>query len=303
MGVRDTIAKKLAGIKAYHSSPHDFDRFDLKKVGTGEGAQVYGHGLYFAENPAVSGQGGQYWNQFLNRFEGTPEGNAAKRLRDAGFDRDKAVADYEAYLLEHATRKRSPEAMASAQRLYEAQMAKKIPELELLRGGAPVGPRTYEVNINADPAHMLDWDKPLPAQSPNVWKALRENDLGDVVPEGRNASELVQSMQRAMGKERPSQIFGDLGIPGIKYLDEGSRNLSDKIAFLQHRIDTAATPVAESIYRGQIQKLQGRSPTSNYVVFDPSTIDILKKYGVVGAPAGALGMGALADQSQYEVQP
>ncbi len=59
MGVRDTIAKALMGIKAYHSSPYDFDKFDLKKIGTGEGAQVYGHGLYFAENPAVSGQGGR----------------------------------------------------------------------------------------------------------------------------------------------------------------------------------------------------------------------------------------------------
>ena len=55
-------------IRAYHSCPHDFDKFDLAKIGTGEGAQVYGHGLYFAENPAVSGQGGQYWQQFKNRI-------------------------------------------------------------------------------------------------------------------------------------------------------------------------------------------------------------------------------------------
>lgn len=36
---------------AYHGSPHDFDRFDLSKIGTGEGAQAYGRGLYFAESP------------------------------------------------------------------------------------------------------------------------------------------------------------------------------------------------------------------------------------------------------------
>jgi ADP-Ribosyltransferase in polyvalent proteins len=41
-------------IKAYHGSPHDFERFDLSKIGTGEGAQAYGHGLYFAENPKVA---------------------------------------------------------------------------------------------------------------------------------------------------------------------------------------------------------------------------------------------------------
>ena len=77
-------------IRAYHSSPHDFDKFDLSKIGTGEGAQVYGHGLYFAEKPAVSGQGGQYWNQFTKKFEG-PEYLAAGKLKQAGFDRDAAA--------------------------------------------------------------------------------------------------------------------------------------------------------------------------------------------------------------------
>src|SRR5262245_8120346 len=42
------------GIRAYHGSPYDFERFDLGKIGTGEGAQAYGHGLYFAENPATA---------------------------------------------------------------------------------------------------------------------------------------------------------------------------------------------------------------------------------------------------------
>lgn len=42
------------GIVAYHGSPHDFDRFSLDKIGTGEGAQAYGHGLYFAENEGVA---------------------------------------------------------------------------------------------------------------------------------------------------------------------------------------------------------------------------------------------------------
>jgi hypothetical protein len=42
------------GIKAYHGSPHDFERFDLSKIGTGEGAQAYGHGLYFAESEGVA---------------------------------------------------------------------------------------------------------------------------------------------------------------------------------------------------------------------------------------------------------
>ena len=38
----------------YHGSPHKFDKFDASKIGTGEGAQAYGHGLYLAENPGVA---------------------------------------------------------------------------------------------------------------------------------------------------------------------------------------------------------------------------------------------------------
>jgi len=33
-----------ASIRAYHGSPHDFERFDASKIGTGEGAQAYWHG-------------------------------------------------------------------------------------------------------------------------------------------------------------------------------------------------------------------------------------------------------------------
>src|SRR5574337_1148900 len=40
--------KDMAMVPAWHGSPHDFDRFSLDKIGTGEGAQAYGHGLYFA---------------------------------------------------------------------------------------------------------------------------------------------------------------------------------------------------------------------------------------------------------------
>jgi len=41
-------------IRAYHGSPHDFDRFDASKIGTGEGAQKYAYGLYFAGKEGVA---------------------------------------------------------------------------------------------------------------------------------------------------------------------------------------------------------------------------------------------------------
>jgi len=42
------------GITAYHGSPYDFDKFQLDKIGTGEGAQAYGHGLYFTDSEDIA---------------------------------------------------------------------------------------------------------------------------------------------------------------------------------------------------------------------------------------------------------
>ena len=48
-------------IAALHASPHSFRKFDTAFMGKGEGAQAYGWGLYFAENPKANRS---YMNQF-----------------------------------------------------------------------------------------------------------------------------------------------------------------------------------------------------------------------------------------------
>lgn len=39
---------------AYHGSPHNFDRFSTEAIGTGEGAQAFGWGLYFSNNRGIA---------------------------------------------------------------------------------------------------------------------------------------------------------------------------------------------------------------------------------------------------------
>ena len=282
-------AAAIQGIRAYHSSPHDFDRFDLSKIGTGEGAQAYGHGLYFAENPAVSGQGGQYWNQFSNRFTG-PEGTAATYLRAAGFDREKAadLMRKSVSSLEQDMTKLSGSELSD----YRALHGDRLKTLKLLESGQPVGPRTYEVNINADPAHMLDWDKPLRNQpSKDILQRIadQQNQWGhgpfaNVSPERGTGSDIYHALGQWEGsKPAASAALQEAGIPGIKYLDEGSRN---------------ARPVLKTDRAGNVISSEYAPPTSNYVVFDPSIVNIMKKYGIAGAaPAG---MGALAATGNYQ---
>lgn len=52
------LQQKLEDVKyyqsVYHGSPHKFDEFSLDAIGTGEGAQAHGWGLYFAEDKNIS---------------------------------------------------------------------------------------------------------------------------------------------------------------------------------------------------------------------------------------------------------
>jgi|DEB0MinimDraft_6_1074348.scaffolds.fasta_scaffold00263_11 hypothetical protein len=65
----DVVKEK---IKALHASPHDFDRFSMDAIGTGEGAQAYGYGLYFAENPAVKDEYLEQFSQPRLEVDGKP---------------------------------------------------------------------------------------------------------------------------------------------------------------------------------------------------------------------------------------
>jgi hypothetical protein len=261
------------GFDVYHSSPHDFDQFDMSRMGTGEGNQMYGHGLYFAEEPAVSGQGGKYYNQFLMKMKPGAEQSAANALLYAKFDKEKAIQNLEktaAYHLEHATKNygNGPEYM-EGNRLLHDQYSKAI---DLIRSGQPVGPRTYETRVNASKDHFWDWDAPIADQHEKVLAAIKPffpagipqtNQYGaplkggDIyhqvldrsggVMHGRvlDAAEIPDRLPGGT-KERLSKYLLKMGVPGIKYLDAGSR-------------------------------VHG-SGSRNYVVFDDKLTSVKKKY-------------------------
>lgn len=223
------------GIRAFHGSPYDFDKFDMSKIGTGEGAQAYGRGLYFAENEGV-----------------------AKGYRDRlASDADRRVDD--------------PGHM-------------------------------YEVRINADPDSFLNYDLPISQQPPAVRAALEAADLmpytvvddagnrldfsrgmaraeaerfaefkgGRVIPKKDADFDAVSKTRMGGGDAAQAEIANalrDAGVPGIKYLDKMSRSAGDG--------------------------------SYNYVVFDDALIDVLRKYGLIGAfGAGAAANAMMQDNGQ-----
>jgi len=378
MSMRDRIAKAIlggkvggptpTGIHVYHSSPHDIDKFDWSKMGTGEGAQVRGKGFYFAEHPQVSGQGGDYWNSFQERFSGA-EGRASEFLRQAAFDRQKAL-ELARFNMENTARAPAYTSEAGkAKVLEEYQQA-----MELLRGSnQPIGPRTYEVNIKARPEQLLNLDTYASGQSPYVLERLKslgvhpqevslENTqrqafgLLDDLRKVKGAAPWVGEDIDEIGKRvknftKPHQIWAEMrGIPSyygihnpigraaiaLKRNAEPTRTIWDEIEPTVHaKLANIRASLAEQPMQRHLEDaLQGperaaaalrsveipgsryfdagsrtsamdAAPTFNYVVNDPSKLDIMAKYGVVGATGGVLGAGAMGgtiDQSSYGVR-
>src|SRR6516164_9116368 len=92
-----------------------------------------------------------------------------------------------------------------------------------------------------------------------------------------------------------SAALNEAGIPGIRYLDQGSRgkDYGPAIAAQQQRI-ASGKPEAEAEL-AQLQRLQDeqlKNQTSNYVVFNPDIVDILRKYGLAGLTMGGVLAGA-----------
>ena len=290
------------GIRGYHASPHDFDRFDMSKVGTGQGAQSYGHGMYIAESPAVSSRGGQYDREFTAKRLGKYDLNQAEGRVLTMLGEGKSELD----ILRDMARNGASFDEASA--ILESIKKNKS--------------HIYEVNINARPEQFLDWDKPLGQQSNIVQQAISQHPLagrlqGNDVVRGQLTAPTGEAIVGRAGRgQEGTQSLREAGIPGIKYLDQGSRGLNtspEVIAGLRASIEKKeaahkANPwlvdadknawgarnleALEEEKRQLAQALGG--PTSNYVVFDDKLIDILKKYGLFGG--GLMGLGVAAQQ-------
>jgi hypothetical protein len=152
---------------AYHGSPHKFDKFSLDKIGTGEGKQQQGVGLYFADHPNVA-------QKYADK-------EAARRGMDAGF--------------------------------------------------------IYKVDIPDDAvAKMAQNDRPLREQPPAVRSAVTsmlDADARDVLrryhgwdrAEDAPFAAVMDALETTSGaRNAAASALRAAGVPGIRYLDQGSRS-------------------------------------------------------------------------------
>jgi hypothetical protein len=293
----------LQPLTAYHGTPHTIrGQFDISKVGTGEGNQTFGYGMYFAENPAVAKtyqaalsntkykvgerelKGNEAWAaQFLHDFQGDA---LPKRI-----DADTAIQKANEILKDTETKK---------------EIIENIKKLD--KSGVNVeNGNLYKVDIPDEYIpNMLDWDKPINKQS-----ELVQNTAKELLPKIKQVSpwldinkmtgqDFYRAYQRYRGNypDFASEGLSEFGIKGIRYLDEGSRydfKYSGDPAFIY-----AGNSFKESGYTAQealagmkkayknedpkelelaINNVYGIEPkkTSNFVIFDPKDVKILEK--------------------------
>ena len=233
------LLKKSAPVReliTYHGSPHrinnvDADnpmgKFDLSKVGTGEGAQAYGHGIYLAENPdvarsymtaggsgdwlTVTPKGGKpIYGDALGEKELAAIGLLERGAKDAGQFKHNTVYYAKKYT-------QDPEVL----RLIDDWKDAKI--------GYQSHRSFYTVDLPDEHiAKMLDWDAPLFKQTKEVQDAVADlyyKRLVSIDPtEKTSLGQIYNELAQSLGSQKDaSAYFQGKGIPGIKYFDGGSR--------------------------------------------------------------------------------
>lgn len=298
VGDREALARLmeqvpgLMGATAYHGTPHTIrGKFDISKVGTGEGAQAYGHGMYFAENPKVAQQyqtmaarvepeALKYNNQEILDLYNKAENAQQRAYRmPNGEAKNKAIekANAELSVWEDIMLGKHPQvlkmnvdnAMPDDVWVAKQEFVKSL-DLKKFSGLDENIGNLYKVDIPDEYIpNMLDWDKPLLQQTPQVQEALAKlgiksdaqklNEFDDALlnallndskaplpkqPINPTGQDIYQTL--ILGNPQyTSQRLSEVGIRGIRYLDEGSR--------------------------------ESGKGTSNFVVFDPTDVKILEK--------------------------
>lgn len=212
-------------IDVYHGTPHRFEptpanplgEFDARKIGTGEGAQAYGHGTYLAESPKVAKEYATYIPyrnlvrkiaQVYDEFDSPAEAEQAlakagltpaqMRVMQALKEDDYLGFDYPHQALEAALKNpeyfdlspKTKEALSEISSLYKADLPDEMVD------------------------RMLDYDKPLKEQPANVQKFFSRIYKPD---------DYLTDWLKQGDPDSVAEILQQEGIPGIKYRDARSR--------------------------------------------------------------------------------
>lgn len=290
--IKEIKNPKMYFQSAYHGSPHKFDEFSLDAIGTGEGNQAHGWGLYFAGNKEISHgymerlsevewrykgkrlAGGEIFfyksikedkqgtiNLIQNRIEETQAKlkNKQKELKET---KSPIFSDF--YKDEIKSLKTEIE--------YQKNNLKKIKSIDVSKIEFKTEGQLFEVDI-PDVDEMLDEDKPLNEQPEKVRKAIFE------FYKARPDAYIVPKDYNSLGTQTGKGFYKD-----VAFELERENSLAYKMA------NGIKTPTIQNFNKNKeasllLNKLgikgityDGRQDGRCYVVFDDKAVQVLKKY-------------------------
>ena len=239
------------GFITLHGSRHDFEQFDLGKIGAGEGRQVFGYGLYFTDVPGIA-------NWYRNAG-GHPRGKKGpiyetlvKSTKEDFLDNDKKIVD-------------QPEILKRIQALPYFDKFKSF-----------YADRRDLVNKNLSTPRFPTFEE---AEGKMIMDELANFQLvKDLSPEETanrlqilGALRFVDKNNRRADEVAATDLW-NVGIDGIKYKPgQLTQTRSKKDGF------TAALPGLSGHKR-----VKAVEEDKNYVVFDDTILKVLNKYGADG---------------------
>lgn len=271
-------------VEAWHGSPYQFDKFTTKAMGTGEGVQAFGWGLYFTELESI-GRG--YANELAREVDLEIDGKKVKSETLKGWvsmiqsyysGQDLKIEDFTDGLIN----KGLDYGYITKEDFDLIKNAKDIKVIKLKN--------LYKVTIHKgkspDEYNWLDWyGKPNKEQVKNIFSKLTKEQYDNgfyygLKPDATNA-DLYKGLVQALGsQEKASMFLLENGIDGIKYPAESiSRGATSDTArgFNYVVFDENAVSIEETIRFQKAQnKAQGAAMVANdgkaiiYALTDPN---------------------------------
>lgn len=224
---------------AYHGTVHAVDKFTTQKIGSGEGAQAYGWGMYFAKSRDVA--------DFYRRTVAAKAG-VDGRLYEVDVPEDTDLLDYDARLADQPEAVRTALAslgfQASAVEIRDNKTGKTIDTASSL---AEARRRITQGGLDA---------KPVSGPAKMTGKEVY--------------AELVKSQGSA---EAASRALLAAGVPGMRYLDAASRGAATQQTHNYVIFDDSAVRITGVLNQGATPRAQIGLPAN----FDaaPAVISLL----------------------------
>lgn len=287
-------------VTALHASPHKFRKFNTEKMGSGEGHQAFGWGLYFAESEDVNrvyyGRFSTYRESYVvdgKEIEGL-EGyrRLYNEMRDIllAYGGDELYMNEMSFLLGQMSAGYSAAELRKAKlHLYKKRKAYKdaydIALSEMEERG--IGVRrvdmpavNYRVELNVEDSNLLRWDVPVDAELHEAVRALeggRSEGLVIQMPEASKETwpgyRIYNELTRKLGSAKAaSEWLAERGVKGIKYLDGGSRSAGEG-------------SYNYVIFSGDDVKITGVNETGDYKAPWEEYEDVDASFNVIGPSA------------------